>query len=143
MRQSIIRALACALFTLIAADSLSAQQPAKGISIATALPVAAARKQVVKALTDGGYLIEDSTASVIHTKRRKLQRVLQLELFAKFLAVDDRSTRIVLTGNYTVEIMHEDPIPVQEASDGSAGEMWDELSAAAARVRQAVVATKS
>lgn len=116
----------------------NAQAPAKSISIPTPLTASQARSRVVKALLDGGYVVTDTSAFVIHTERRAIQHVVHLELFAKFLAVDEKSTRIVLTGNYTVDMMHEDPIPVEEASNGTAGEMWDALSEIGERVRRAV-----
>jgi hypothetical protein len=98
----------------------------------------ATRARVLSAFVDAGYTVSDTAKSVIITDRRAIERVLHLELRAKLLSTDLQSTRVVLTGDYTVDIMHEDPIPVEESNRGSAGEMWDRMAAVAERIRRAV-----
>ena len=120
-----------------------AQQSAKGITIATSLPAHVARARVAKALNEGGFAVADSTVSVIRTEPKTVQRVLHVQLFTKFLAVDDRSTRVVVTGQYTVDMMHEDPIAIEESSSGTAGEMWGELNAVGDRIRRALAPGRS
>ncbi len=94
--------------------------------------------RVVDALVDAGYAVADTTASVVVTRPKTISNVLHLTLRAKLLSVDASSTRIVLTGDYTVDIMHEEPIPVVESQRGSGGDMWTQMQNVGDRIRRAV-----
>jgi hypothetical protein len=117
---------------------LAAQEAAKFVSILSPLSGHTTHARVVHALADAGYKIADTTASVVVTEPRTMGNVLHLTLRAKLLSVDSSSTRIVLTGDYTIDIMHEEPIPVEESTRGSAAEMWAAMQYAGRQIRDAV-----
>ena len=117
---------------------LRAQEAVKSVSILSPLAGHVTHARVIRALVDAGYRVADTTSSVIVTEPRTMGNVLHLRLRAKLLSVDASSTRIVLTGEYTIDIMHEEPIPVEESTRGSAGEMWDAMHAAGDRIKEAV-----
>jgi hypothetical protein len=89
-------------------------------------------------LIDAGYQVADTTAAVVVTAPRTMGNVLHLTVRAKLLAADSVSTRIVLTGDYTIDIMHEEPIPVEESTRGSAAEMWSALQYVGERIKDEV-----
>jgi hypothetical protein len=115
-----------------------AQEAVKSISVLSPLANRTTHSRIVHALVDAGYHIADTTASVVITAPRTMGNVIHLTLRAKLLSVDTSSTRIVVTGDYTIDIMHEEPIRVEESTRGTAGEMWEAMRYASERIKEAV-----
>jgi hypothetical protein len=130
---------AIGISSLVAAPRVGrAQEAVKSISVLSPLANRTTHSRVVRALVDAGYHIADTTASVVITAPRTMENVIHLTLRAKLLAVDTSSTRIVVTGEYTIDIMHEEPIRVEESTRGTAGEMWEAMRYVSERIKEAV-----
>lgn len=114
----------------------AAQEAEHAVSFDVSLSRPDAMARATTALTSQGYTIASTKADVITTNPHDVERICHVRLFAKFFAIDTLTTRVVVTGEYTIEMAQPDPANIEEASRGVAADVWNELRTAADNIRR-------
>lgn len=133
------RTLLLLLFAVACGGSTGPRpESAQSIDIQAPIPKAAAADRVAAAMVGAGYTVLEATPTVVRTQRRTFKNVWHLQVVANIVAVDATSSRIVLTGDYTVDVLHPQPITAEQSDSGISGEMWKQMTAVADVVKQSV-----
>ena len=104
----------------------------------TALPRSDALDRAAAALTASGYVVEDASSMSVTTSKRTFKNVWDLTLRVNAMPAND-STRVTLTGAYSVPTFRIIDEVVEGGHGGVKGKMWEQLSIAADSIRAALL----